>query len=75
MFAALRADNWLRLHALSGAPIAAEIHKELRECFYPSDSGWKASVVERCNQVLTRTLDALEERLKAEDLFSSSPAG
>jgi predicted deacylase len=75
MFAALRADNWLRLRAPSGSPGAAEIHEELRECFYPSDSGWKASVVERCNQVLTRTVDALEERLKAEDLFSSLPDG
>ena len=68
MFEALRADNWLRLRAPSGSPAAAEIHWEVRECFYPSNSGWRCSVVERCNQVLIRTIDALEERLKAEDL-------
>lgn len=65
MFAALRADNWFRLRAPPGSPVEAEIRRELQECFYPPDSGWRASVVERCNQVLTRTVDALEEQLRA----------
>jgi hypothetical protein len=66
MFEALRAENWLRLRAPAGFAAAAQIRKEVLDCFYPSDSGWRASIVERCHEVLTRTLNALEERLKTE---------
>jgi hypothetical protein len=63
MFEALRADNWLRLRAPAGFPAEAEIRKELLDCFYPSDSEWRRSVVERCRQVLARTVDAMGERV------------
>ena len=66
MFEALRADNWLRLRAQTGFPAEAEIRKELLDCFYPPDSGWRRSVVERCTQVLAQTVDAMGERLKGD---------
>jgi uncharacterized protein DUF2817 len=65
MFEALRADNWLRLRGSAGSPTAAEIRQELLDCFYPSDAAWRRLVVERCNEVLHHTVDAMEERLKA----------
>jgi len=66
MFEALRADNWLRMRAPADFEAAADIRQELLECFYPSDPTWRSAVTERCTQVLTRTVDAMEERLKAE---------
>ena len=66
MFEALRADNWLRMRAPAGFKAAADIRRELLECFYPSDPKWRSAVIERCSQVLARTLDAMEERLKAD---------
>jgi Protein of unknown function (DUF2817) len=65
MFEALRAENWLRVCAPAGLPDEAQIRKELVSCFYPSDTGWRDAVVERCNQVLTRTIACVDERLKA----------
>jgi hypothetical protein len=65
MFAALRADNWLRVRAPSGFPDEDDIRKELVSCFYPCDTGWQASVVERCDEVLTRTVSGVDERLKS----------
>jgi hypothetical protein len=64
MFAALRADNWLRARAPHGFAGAVEIREELVSCFYPSDTGWRHAVVERCNQVLARTVAGVDERLK-----------
>jgi hypothetical protein len=65
MFEALRADNWLWLHAPPEFPGAAEIRQEIARCFYPADAGWRGSVVERCDEVLTRTLAAVKDRLGA----------
>jgi hypothetical protein len=65
MFEALRAENWLRVCAPAGLPDEAEIRKELVSCFYPSDTGWQDAVVERCNEVLARTIACVDERLKA----------
>jgi hypothetical protein len=63
MFAALRADNWLRARAPAGVSYEAEIREELLSCFYPSDIAWQEAVVERCDQVLTRTVERIAERL------------
>jgi hypothetical protein len=63
MFDALRADNWLRLRGPPGFAEAAEIRQELARCFYPADVGWRDSMVERCDQVLTHTLAGVKERL------------
>jgi hypothetical protein len=65
MFEALRAENWLRVRAPAGLPDEAEIRKELVNCFYTSDTGWQDAVVERCDEVLTRTIACVAERLKA----------
>ena len=65
MFEALRADNWLWQHAPAEFPGAAEIRQEIVRCFYPADAGWRGSVVERCDEVLTHTVAAVKDRLGA----------
>jgi len=64
MFNALRADNWLRARASAGSAQIAEIREELLNCFYPDDTAWQDAVVARCDQVLTRTVSGLAERLR-----------
>ena len=64
MFEALRADNWLRTRAPEGFADAAEIRQELLSCFFPEDSDWDHAVVERCNQVFTRTLAGLNQHVR-----------
>jgi len=65
MFAALRADNWLRARALPGSVHEAGIREELLSCFYPADAVWQEAVVARCDQVLTRTVAGIAERLQS----------
>ena len=62
MFEALRADNWYRLKAQSASP---EVREELRRCFYPSASDWRASVLERCDRVVASTLRGIAEQLRS----------
>jgi hypothetical protein len=66
MFAALRADNWLRVRAPAGSSHEAGIREELLSCFYPFDARWRAAVVQRCDQVLTRTVTGIAERLQSD---------
>ncbi len=66
LFDALRAENWLRVCAPAGLPDETDIRKELLTCFYPSDTEWQAAVIERCNQVLTRTIACVNEHLKSD---------
>lgn len=61
MFEALRADNWHRVKAKS---VPAEIREELLRCFYPPDSEWCGSVLERCERVFAVTLEGIAERLR-----------
>ncbi len=61
MFEALRADNWHRVKTKS---VPAEIRQELLRCFYPPDSDWCASVLERCERVFASTLEGVAERLR-----------
>lgn len=63
MFAALRADNWQRQRAPEGYAAATAIRQEIADCFYPDHAGWRDAVMERCNQVLTRTLAGVKQRL------------
>ena len=65
MFEALRADNWLRVRTPDGFPDESEIRRELLSCFYPSDMGWQEAVVERCHEVLAKTLAGVDERLES----------
>jgi hypothetical protein len=65
MFEALRADNWLRTRSRAGHPEEEEVRRELVSCFYPCDSGWKEAVVERCNEVLARTIEGVREHVDA----------
>jgi hypothetical protein len=65
MFEALRADNWLRVRAPPGFTDEAQIRNELVSCFCPSDIGWQHAVVERCTQVVERTVLGVEECLRA----------
>ena len=63
MFEALRADNWLRVCASNSFPDEAQIRRELLSCFYPSDLSWQEAVVDRCNEVLAKTVAGVHEHL------------
>lgn len=62
MFEALRADNW---HRVRSHPVPPEVRQELLHCFFPSESEWRESVLERCDRVLASTLAGITECLRS----------
>jgi hypothetical protein len=63
MFAALRADNGWNLKDSPGHPEVVAARAELANCFYPDEPTWRRGVIERCDEVLKRTLECVVEQL------------
>ena len=59
VFRALRADNWLHLHANPEGPEAPAIKAEIRQAFYPDTAEWKARVWEQAEVVVAKSLAVL----------------
>jgi hypothetical protein len=48
------AGRWLRYRGKRDPALAAKVHKEFCECFYPSDPKWRAAVLEQSRELLDR---------------------
>jgi hypothetical protein len=46
------AGRWLRYRGKSDPALAAKVHKEFCECFYPADPKWRAAVLEQSREIL-----------------------
>jgi Protein of unknown function (DUF2817) len=55
----LIADNWLHIKGQMGTPLAAQIKRQLRYCFYGEEPVWQSMVVGRIQQVLEQARDGL----------------
>ncbi len=50
------AGRWLRYRGQRDPSLAAKVHQEFCECFYPSDPTWRAAVLEQSRELLDRGL-------------------
>ena len=73
VFAALRADNWLRVHGDS-APAALErdVHAAMQAAFVGSDRAWREAVLSQGYEVCLRALAGLQDDV---DMTSGTAAG
>jgi hypothetical protein len=57
----LIADNWLHIKGQMGTPLAAQIKRQLRYCFYGEEPVWQSMIVGRVMQVLEQARDGLAQ--------------
>jgi hypothetical protein len=48
------AGRWLRYRGQSNPALAAKVHREFCEAFYPSDPQWRAAALEQSREILER---------------------
>jgi hypothetical protein len=48
------AGRWLRYRGERDPALAAKVHREFCECFYPSDPKWRAAALEQSRELLDR---------------------
>ncbi|MBF5002790.1 M14 family metallopeptidase [Diaphorobacter caeni] len=59
---ALRADQWLHLHADDAdvdAGLAQQIHAQMRAAFFDESDGWKGQVISQARQAMFQAVDGL----------------
>ena len=48
------AGRWLRYRGQANPSLAAKVHREFCEAFYPSDPAWRRSALEQSGEILER---------------------
>jgi hypothetical protein len=56
---ALRADQWLHLHADATPQLAAQIRQQMKDAFYVDNGQWKEQVLSQAREALVQAADGL----------------
>lgn len=60
MLSSLIADNWLHVKGQQGTPLAAQIKRQIRYCFYGEEPVWQSMTLGRIHDVVERAMAGLK---------------